>query len=193
MNTTVTLIVVLVIIVIAAVVAAGVVAMRRRRRSSELREQFGPEYDRAVAEGSSRHQAERELAARQEQRSELEIRDLDPARREFYAGQWRSVQARFVDEPVQAVAEADGLLTALMSERGYPVDDFNRRTATVSVDHPDVVQKYRAAHDISTASTEGRASTEDCRNALVHYRSVFVLLLGQGPAGDQAADLRRNT
>jgi hypothetical protein len=193
MNTIATGIVALVIIVaLAALIAAGVFLVRRRQsaeRSADLQRRFGPEYDRTVAERGSRDDAERDLAARQGERSRLQIRDLDPERRELYAGRWRVIQAHFVDEPVQSVAEADNLVSALMAERGYPVDDFERRTATVSVDYPDVAQDYRTAHRISTASNEGRANTEECRAALVHYRALFVNLLGPDQAaGRQAAD-----
>jgi len=165
--------------ILAIALAVAVVVLVRQRRSQQLREGFGPEYDRTIAETGDRRAAERELADRRERRSELEIRDLDPETRDRYAERWHATQRTFVDQPAAAVAEADGLVNEVMHERGYPVEeDFERRAADVSVDHPVVVENYRAAHAISARAVHGEASTEDLRQALVHFRALFAELLG---------------
>jgi hypothetical protein len=173
------------IIVIALIVAA--LYFMRQRQSQQLQEGFGPEYERTVEErGGDRREAEAELRERKERRREFEIRELEPAARDRYAERWRAAQRRFVDEPAPAVGEADALVMEVMRDRGYPVaDEFDQRAADVSVDHPEVVEHYRAAHDISGHATAGEASTEDLRQAMVHFRALFVELLG---ADDQPAD-----
>jgi hypothetical protein len=182
--------------ILAIALAAAVVVLVRQRRSQQLREGFGPEYDRTIAETGDRRAAERELAERRERRSELEIRDLDPEARDRYAERWRATQRTFVDQPAAAVAEADGLVAEVMHERGYPVEeDFERRAADVSVDHPVVVENYRAAHAISTRAVRDEASTEDLRQALVHFRALFTELLGEDeqahPDPDEAKEVHR--
>ena len=169
--------VLLVVLLLAALAVAGWLVMRRRRRTEELRTRFGPEYDRAISERGGRASAEAELEAREKRRSELEIRPLTSEARERYREAWRKVQERFVDEPGDAVGEADHLVTDVMRDRGYPMDDFEQRAADVSVDHPDVVENYRAAHRISEASERGDATTEDLRQAMRHYRALFEDLL----------------
>jgi hypothetical protein len=165
--------------ILAIALAAAVVVLVRQRRSQQLREGFGPEYDRTIAETGDRRSAERELADRRERRSELEIRELDADARDRYAERWRNTQRTFVDQPAAAVAEADALVSEVMHERGYPVEeDFERRAADVSVDHPVVVENYRAAHAISIRAVREEASTEDLRQALVHFRALFAELLG---------------
>jgi hypothetical protein len=154
----------------------------RTRRRKRLQEGFGPEYDRTVADARSRREAEAELAERQQRREDLDIEPLSPAARDGYAERWRRTQERFVDDPGAAVTDADGLIQEVMRERGYPVEDFDQRAADVSVDHPEVVSNYRAAHGISAANERGKASTEDLRTALVHYRALFVELLEAEPA-----------
>jgi cytoskeletal protein RodZ len=165
------LIVVAVLVVVLAFFAA------RQRRSRKLRDQFGPEYDRTVAEAGDRKQAEARLEERTARRQRLDIVPLDPADRERYVEAWRQTQARFVDEPAEATREADRLITAVMRQRGYPIDDFEQRAADISVDHPQVVDDYRAAQAIAAANERSEASTEDLRQALVHYRSLFEELL----------------
>jgi hypothetical protein len=192
MSTTVlVVIVVLVVVAVAALVAVGAMMMRERQRSSRLRQQFGPEYQRTLERRGSRSQAEQELAERQERRGKLQVRDLEPASRDAYVARWQATQARFVDYPAEAVAEADRLIAEVMSERGYPVEDFERRADDVSVDHPAVVADYRSAHAISRASNEGRADTEDYRIAMVHFRSLFDELLGHGQAARPSDSSRR--
>ena len=176
------LIVVAVLVVVLAFFAA------RQQRSRKLRERFGPEYDRTVADAGDRKQAEARLQERTERRQRLEIVALDPADRDRYVEAWRQTQARFVDEPAEATREADRLITDVMRKRGYPIDDFEQRAADISVDHPQVVDDYRAAQAIAAANERSEASTEDLRQALVHYRSLFEELLEVGPADDGRAD-----
>jgi hypothetical protein len=176
-----------IVIAVAAVVVLALVlwSALRARRTRSLQEGFGPEYDRTVAEAPSKREAESELTERQKRREELDIRPLDPAARDGYAKEWQETQARFVDDPGGAIGDADVLIQRVMRERGYPVEDFEQRATDVSVDHPEVVNNYRAAHAISIAHERERASTEDLRVAMVHYRSLFDELLEESrqPAG----------
>src|SRR3954454_3277019 len=186
-------IVILAIVVIALVVAA--VLLTRQKRSQQLQQGFGPEYDRTVEErGGDRRAAEAELQERRERREKFEVRDLEPGDRDRYAERWRTAQRRFVDEPGPAVAEADALVIEVMRDRGYPVaDEFEQRAADVSVDHPEVVEHYRAAHGISSRASAGEASTEDLRQSMVHFRALFAELLGyEGVEGSgERTDERR--
>jgi hypothetical protein len=170
------------IVIALLVIAAGaaVVGMTQQRRQARLRDTFGPEYQRTVEARGSRREAERELSGRFERRQKLDIRPLDEEQRERYAAEWRNVQARFVDVPNDAVGEADTLVSAVMRERGYPIADFDQRASDLSVDHGGVIENYRRAHDISRRSSLGQASTEDLRQAMVCYRSLFDELLGAG-------------
>jgi FtsZ-interacting cell division protein ZipA len=174
---------VVILIVLALLVVLALVA-GRQRRSRRLRERFGPEYDRTVAEAGDRKEAESRLEERTARRERLDIVPLDPADRTRYVEAWRLTQARFVDEPAEATREADRLITAVMRDRGYPIDDFEQRAADVSVDHPQVVDDYRAAQAIASANERSEASTEDLRQALVHYRSLFEELLEVDRADD---------
>jgi hypothetical protein len=177
--------VVLAIVVIVAIVLA--LMLMRSRRSQQLQEGFGPEYERTVEErGGDRREAEAELRARRERREQFDIRPLRPETRDRYAERWRGAQRRFVDEPAPAVGEADTLVMEVMRERGYPVEDeFEQRAADVSVDHPHVVEHYRAAHGISSRATAGDATTEDLRQAMVHFRALFEDLLGDDGHRDE--------
>jgi hypothetical protein len=168
------LVAILVVIVLLALLAffAG-----RQRRSRKLQDKFGPEYDRTVEQTGDRRAAEVELQERAERRQQLDIVSLEPEARTRYLEAWRNTQAQFVDAPVEATREADRLITSVMRDRGYPVDDFEQRAADISVDHPQVVDDYRAAHAIATRNDRSEASTEDLRQALVHYRSLFEELL----------------
>jgi hypothetical protein len=168
------IVVALVILVVLAVAAWTILRGRRRQR---LRQRFGPEYDRTVAEAGKPRRAEAELEEREKRRAELDIRPLAPAARDRYSDSWRSVQERFVDEPSSAVADADRLVSEVMRDRGYPVDDFEQRAADVSVDHPHVVDHYRAAHAVYVKDTREGAGTEELRQAFVHYRALFEDLL----------------
>lgn len=180
------LIAVAVVVVVAWVVARSMLA---RRRSQRLQERFGPEYEHAVGQSSSRREAEAELTERQRRRENLEIVPLDPDARERYTRNWQQVQADFVDSPKTAVDEADALVIEVMRARGYPMDDFEERAANVSVDHPAVVGHYREGHRLSQLGARGRASTEDLRQAMRHYRELFQELLesSNGGAADRDA------
>ena len=176
-------VIVLACLLFIAVCLLALVGMRMRaQRSSQLHDRFGPEYDRAVAERGSRHAAERDLAERSRRHDSLEIRPLDDIQRDAFATSWRDVQARFVDEPREAVADADVLVRDVMSERGYPVGDFEQRSADLSVEHADVVDNYRSAHAIRSRDAEGEATTEELRTAMVHYRALFDALLARPTA-----------
>ena len=168
----------LIILAVAVVlVAIGLFFFWQRRRTQNLQQQFGPEYKRAVDQYGDQRKAEAELVAREKRVRKLEIRALAPAEQSRFTEAWQTTQARFVDEPSQAVRDADRLVKEVMQARGYPVADFEQRAADVSVDHPNVVINYRAAHDIAARNNSGNATTEDLRQALVHYRSLFEELL----------------
>lgn len=173
MNTTVILLLVLIVVVI----AVGVILYLQRRRSDALKQKFGPEYQRTAQRLGGERKAEAELAAREKRVRNLDIRSLTPQEQQRFAEAWKKAQARFVDEPSQAAADADILVKDLMQTRGYPVGDFEQRAADISVDHPDVVSNYRAAREIALRNKAGKATTEDIRQAMVHYRSLFEELL----------------
>ena len=177
-------------IVIVAVVVLAVLALliSRQQRSRRLRDRFGPEYDRTVEAAGNRRAAESELQSRTERRERLQIVPLDATVRDRYVEAWHQTQARFVDAPGEATREADRLVISVMRDRGYPVDDFDQRAADVSVDHPQVVDDYRAAHAIAEANERSEAGTEDLRQAMVHYRSLFEDLLEVGAPEQAQAD-----
>jgi hypothetical protein len=178
----------IVIGVIVAIVVLGVVfSALRTRRSRSLQDQFGREYDRAVDKAGGRREAERELAERQKRHDELELKPLSQDARERYQKQWQVTQGRFVDDPTGAVSEADDLVQRVMRDRGYPVDDFEQRAADISVEHPELVEKYRTANGIARASERGEASTEDLRHSVRHYRALFVELLEVDDGGEDAS------
>jgi nitrogen fixation-related uncharacterized protein len=168
-----TAIVTLTIVVVVILVALGLVALLWRRRSLKLQEQFGPEYKHVVRQYGDARKAEAELAAREKRVRKLEIRPPTQEDQSRFAEVWRRTQARFVDEPSKAVDEADGLIKEVMQTRGYPVGDFEQRAADISVDHPDVVINYRAGREIAERNKSGQATTEDLRQAMMHYRSLF--------------------
>jgi FtsZ-interacting cell division protein ZipA len=176
----------IVIGVVVAIVVLGVLfSALRTRRSRSLQDQFGREYDRTVDKAGGRREAERELAERQKRHDELELKPLPPEARERYLQQWQQTQSRFVDDPTGAVSEADELVNRVMRDRGYPVDDFEQRAADISVEHPELVERYRTANGIARASEQGTASTEDLRHSVRHYRALFVELLdADADAGD---------
>jgi FtsZ-interacting cell division protein ZipA len=168
----------IVIIIAVVIIALLAVVVARRRRSQGLQSRFGPEYPRAVARADDRRAAESQLAEREQRHRRLDIVELEPAARARYQEAWRAAQGRFVDDPATATGEADALVTEVLRERGYPVEDFDQQADDVSVDHPDVVEDYRAAHVVARANGQGLASTDDLRQAFVHYRSLFAELLG---------------
>jgi len=148
-----------------------------RLRSSRLRQRFGSEYDRTIRSEGNIRKAEAALEARAKRVAKLHIQPLTPTDTERFDAAWRAVQARFVDDPRGAVTEADRVVGEVMAARGYPVGDFEQRVADVSVDHPDVVMNYRAAREIAEHHAQGKATTEDLRQAMVHYRALFRDLL----------------
>ncbi len=171
-----------------AVLLVGAVAALfylETRRSAGLKDRFGPEYDRTVS-GSGRLKGEQELHERQKRVEKLNIVPLTDTARRGYAETWRNVQAHFVDEPGKAIVEADDLVQRVMMERGYPIGDFEQRVADISVDHAEVVDSYRQAHSISRAQAGGGVSTEQLRQAMVHYRSLFEDLLAETDAPSMA-------
>jgi hypothetical protein len=166
--------IVLAVVVILVIAGLAWLYVRKRRTSSaEIRQRFGPEYERAVRTHGSERRAEAKLADREKRVEMLKIRELDAAERERFSAQWVSLQARFVDYPKGAVTEAAELVSSLMQARGYPVADFDQRAADISVDHPRVVENYRSAHAIALRLGKGEASTEDLRSAMIYYRSLF--------------------
>jgi FtsZ-interacting cell division protein ZipA len=168
---------IIVAVVIIAILVAAVWWYSMRQRSAKLQEKFGPEYERTVAEKGDTRKAEDELTDRQKRVSKLEIKPLAADERRRFNDEWRAVQARFVDDPSAAVRDADTLVGRVMEARGYPVGDFEQRSADVSVDHPTVLEHYRAAHAVALRHAQGQASTEDLRQAMVNYRALFDELL----------------
>jgi hypothetical protein len=177
---------VLVGVVVVLLVVVGLL-LARQRQSRQLKQGFGPEYQRTVEQHGDQRSAEKELRDRRRRVQKFEIRPLDPSSRERYTERWGATQRNFVDEPVAAVGEAHALVQEVMRERGYPVDeDFEQRAADISVDHPELVENYRAAHQISLDARNGQASTEQLRQSMVHYRALFEDLLT--PGDDERTD-----
>jgi hypothetical protein len=176
-------IVVLVIVVLAVLglVAWFVGGQARRKR---LQQRFGPEYDRRLGETENRKEAERELVEREKRHAQFELKPLPAEARDRYTAEWTLVQERFVDQPGDAVIEADQLLHDVMRDRGYPTESFDQQAADLSVEHGTVIGDYRDGHEIRTRHDRGEASTEDLRKALVHYRSIFTELVGAGANRD---------
>lgn len=183
---------VLVALLVIALLAVAGWLLLRKRQSERLEQRFGPEYNRAMDELGSRSKAEAELRARQERVEQLHIVPLSPADAAHFSQAWRSLQARFVDNPHVALAEADQLVCDLMQRRGYPMGDFERSAADVSVDHPRVVEHYRAGHAIAMRDRDAQCDTEALRQALVHYRALFSELLEvQQPEPVRERDIER--
>ena len=164
-----------VIVVAALIVAASFVT--GRSKSKRLKEHYGREYERLVSETGGEKAAERELTARERKHDKLNIVPLTPSALSDFATRWHQVQTGFVDNPTTAVGVADRLVTEVMRERGYPVDDFDQRAADISVDHPQIVKNYRTAHGIHLSQERGDVNTEQQREAFVHYRALFEKLL----------------
>ena len=162
----------IILAVLAVLVVAGLL-LYSKRRSDHLRDRFGPEYDHQLEEAGSRRKAEADLAEREKRVAKLDIRPLSPADQDQFLKRWTDVQARFVDEPPRAVDYADALLGEVMNARGYPVSEFDQRAGDISVDHPNVVEHYRAGHDIAVRHRRGEAGTEELRQAMIHYRALF--------------------
>jgi hypothetical protein len=164
-------------LVIIALLAIAMWLHFRKHESQTLERRFGPEYGRTVEELGSRPKAEAELKARQKRVEQLDIVPLAPAEAARFNDSWRGLQARFVDNPKGVLADADRLVRELMQKRGYPMGDFERRAADISVHHPGVVEHYRAAHEIAGQDQRGEVDTEGLRQAVIHYRALFSELL----------------
>lgn len=180
----------IVIAVIAALVVLALVAWSvvRSRRSAELRESFGPEYDRTINETDSRRAGERELAERKRSHDELDIRPLSEAARARFTDDWQRAERRFVDDPELAAREADSIVRNVLDEEGYPDEDFDTRTAAVSVDHPNVVARYRHGHEMVHGNgANGDERTENLRKAMVDFRAVFEQLVEPASEPDLSA------
>jgi hypothetical protein len=165
-----------ILIAVAALAVVAVIVARQvsaKKQTTHLRERFGPEYDRVAGATGSKSDAESELTEREERRDQLGVKPLPEASRERYREWWQTVQAQFVDDPRGAIRAADELIQSVMTERGYPVEDFEQRSADLSVDHPELVQNYRNGHRLAETSRDNGASTEDLRQAMTHYRALF--------------------
>src|SRR5215468_9647184 len=178
--------IVAVIVVIVIILAVAIFAASASRRS-RLKKRFGPEYERLVSGQQSQRRAEAELASRERRVRSLDIRPLTSPARTEYVAQWATIQERFVDQPTSAVSQAQQLVTAVLQDRGYPTEGYEQVLADLSVEHARNLEHYRAAHALSDASANGRASTEDLRQAMIHYRTLFSDLLG-APAAEEAAE-----
>ena len=175
MNTTIMIItVVLVLVIIGAILG---LVFSRRRRSERLQDQFGPEYDHTVQTMGGEKKAQTELEERQKHVEALDIRPLSASERERYLTDWAAVQSKFVDEPGQAIVAADRLIMEVMQIRAYPVSDFEQRAADISVKYPALVSNYRAAREIAIKNEQHQADTEELRQAMIYYRSLFEELL----------------
>jgi hypothetical protein len=177
MSSTQIVVTVLVVLVVLALVAVFAVMARRR----SLQQKFGPEYDRVVAERNSRGAAEKELRERERRHAGLTLTPLSAESRTKYATAWEEIQARFVDSPNEAAGAADELVTRLVAERGYPTENYEEQLAQLSVEHARTLGHYRDAHEIHLRNEKGEASTEELRQAVVHYRALFADLLGEDP------------
>lgn len=178
----------LLIVVLAALVVVAVLGLvySRRQRTAHLKEKFGSEYDRVVHQHGDPSKAEQVLEKRQRRVEALRIHPLEPTDKARFTVAWKDEQAHFVDDPGAAVLAADNLVREVMAARGYPIGDFEQRAADISVDHPHVVEHYRAARDIAERHRRGESNTEDLRLAMVHYRTLFEDLLDQPVAVDES-------
>ena len=168
--------IVVAIVIAVLVVATAIALIIRNQRSKRLRTRFGPEYSRAIEETGSKSQAEAKLEKLERRVERFDLRPLSPVARANFVAAWQKIQARFVDDPKGALTEADKLIQGVMAARGYPVTDFDQRAADISVNHPLIVEHYRAGHEIAVQHSKGRASTEDMRQAMIHYRTLFAEL-----------------
>jgi hypothetical protein len=192
-DSTVIVLVVVIVVLVLALIAAGVMLLQRRR-TERLQEHYGPEYERSLSEAGNRRAAEAQLTEREKRHRNLEIRDLRSEERDRFAASWADIQREFVDDPKRAVRDADALVLDIMRTRGYPVGDdggdFERRAEDISVEHPDVVQRYREAHSVRDATERGDVDTENQRSAVTSYRSLVTALI-DSPGDDRRADDRR--
>jgi hypothetical protein len=182
-----------IVVIVAVVVIAAIVIwmISRARRRTHLKQRFGDEYDRTVAAADSRRKGEIDLREREQKRALLNLQPLSPAARERYQTRWAELQTNFVDRPQVAVADADSVITQVMRDLGYPVDNFEANAWLISVDHANVVAKYREGHDIYTKTVEGTATTEDLRQAVLAYRALFDDLMRDDADAEQRATDQR--
>ncbi len=177
------------VVIVGIFVSVMVAFTMRRRRSEQLRQRFGSEYDRAIIQQhGDAGRAEATLAEREKRVEAFPLRMLSPIDREAYAMEWATVQRRFVDDPSAAVGSADRLVGRAMIDRGYPMTDFEQRAEDISVSYPTVVENYRAGHSIVMRHADGQATTEELRQAMIHYRTLFDELLQ--PAAVESAKIQ---
>jgi len=176
------------VIIVVAVVIAATTRVSGRKRTERLKQHFGAEYERTVSDAGDPKAAEKELTTRERRRKKLDIVALSPTALTDFTNRWQRVQTEFVDDPAGAAGTADGLVTEVMRARGYPVDDFDQQAADISVDHPQIVENYRAAHGIHLSQQRGDVSTEQQRQAFVHYRALFEKLLDTTTDHDTTTD-----
>lgn len=172
------------VLIALTLILVAILSVTGRSKTRRLKEHFGAEYQRAVDGAGDQRAAEQELVARERKRQKLDVVALSQEAHESYANSWQIVQRAFVDDPAGAVGDADRLVTEVMRERGYPVDDFDQQASYISVDHPDTVEHYRAAHTLHLAQQKANIGTEAQRQALVHYRALFEQLLGSRAGRD---------
>ncbi|MGO4443293.1 hypothetical protein AB4Z42_08025 [Mycobacterium sp. 2YAF39] len=175
------------VLIALTLILLAIMSVTGRRKTRRLKEHFGSEYQRVVDESGDQRSAEQELVARQRKRQKLDIVALPAAAHQRYVQQWTDIQRSFVDDPSEAVGYADRLVTEVMRERGYPVADFDQRASDISVDHPETVEHYRAAHTLHLAQEKADIGTEAQRQAFVHYRALFEQLL------DEDHEIEKNT
>jgi hypothetical protein len=181
----------LVIVGLVLLIGAGLV-LWFYLRGRALRQRFGPEFERLASEKDSITEVQRELRERERRHSELRLKELTPESREWYAEQWRELQARFVQSPEEAVGQADELVTRLVKERGYPVEKFDEQADLLSVEHAKTIGDYRTAHEIAVRHSRGEVDTEELRQAVVHYRELVADLIGQDPVPARGRRTRRD-
>ncbi|SHK87100.1 hypothetical protein SAMN05443637_113156 [Pseudonocardia thermophila] len=192
MDTTV-LVLVIVVVLLLVVIAVGGALLARARRSQKLQERYGPEYERTLHETGDRKAAEEDLAEREARRRKLDVRDLSDQERDRFAGHWTQIQRGFVDDPVRAVHDADRLVVDIMRTRGFPTDDADRRTEDISVDHPQIAQRYRDARAVRSATEQGPVDTETQRHAVTAYRDLVDALLGGEQSASTASPAKEQT
>ena len=179
------------VVLAAVVVVLAAMLLTQRRRSGQLQQRFGPEYDRTVSRHGSQKEAEEELIARERRVNRFQIVPLSREDAARFSEDWRAVQNRFVDDPKAAVEDADRQVRELMQRRGYPMGDFEQRAADLSVDHAEMVEHYRMAHQIAVRNQGGKVNTEDLRKAIVHYRAIFDELLEVGRPRERTLEERK--
>ena len=167
-------------LIVTAVVVAAIIVWYAwtRSRSSHLRQQFGPEYGRAVEETGNRRRAESELAQREARAKRIREKSLSPSDRERFLAQWKLCQAQFVDDPPGAVSRADQLLAEIMRTRGYSTENIHERMLDIAAAYPHHSEQYREAGRILELHSRSEASTDELRMAFLHYRTIFDDLLG---------------